>query len=427
MAATRSIAAANRIMSEMLIDCRDKSEVDAARTVIEHYDALAPGERAEALLASYPPHTRMWLLEAGIRHVPKRDADGAWHVALVRGLSPTLGNSAGFHHLAARNDDSIWACQRSPVVARVDGGTRRVVAVARALKSGSHLALDETADQVIVADPAAGQLVALRCSDLAVVHRWNVPGGPQLPVVTPDGVVCVTGGATGTLTIVRPQAGGYVTQTIEVGPTPHDPALSSDGRYAFVPCMGATELVKVQLSDGTIVGRCTVGDGPSHAKADHRRKRIYVANSWDGTLTALDEDGGAIASVESGRWAHAVCLTPDGGQIWVANFLDDTVAVFDAANLKRVALLETEAYPHGLDVAPDSKRAVVTGFASDHARIFAVPSGKLLARIEIGRGGAHTGFIDDSRTAVVTCSVAGHLACIDLDGQTAAGRIILSS
>jgi len=57
----------------MLIDCRDRSEVEAARTVVERYDALTPGERAEALLANYPQHTRMWLLEAGIRHVPWRD------------------------------------------------------------------------------------------------------------------------------------------------------------------------------------------------------------------------------------------------------------------------------------------------------------------------------------------------------------------
>ncbi|MGH6969692.1 MAG: YncE family protein, partial [Stellaceae bacterium] len=318
-------------------------------------------------------------------------------------------------------------CQRSPVVARIDGDTRRIAAVARALNSGSHLALDECADQVVVADPAAGELVALRCSDLAVMHRWVAPGGPQLPLVTSDGIVCVTGGATGTLTIVRPQAGNYVTQTVEVGSTPHDPALSSDGQYTFVPCMGATDLAKVRLSDGAIVGRCTVGDGPSHAKADHRRKRIYVANSWDGTLTALDEDGGVIASVASGRWAHAVCLTPDGGQIWVANFLDDTVAVFDATSLKRVALLETEAYPHGLDIAPDGRRAVVTGFASDYARVFEVPSGKLLARIQIGRGGAHTGFIGDSRTAVVTCSVADHLVFIDLDSVNAAGPITLGN
>ena len=51
----------------MLIDCRDKSEVEAARTVVAQYDALAPGQRAEALLVDYPQHTRMWLLEAGIR------------------------------------------------------------------------------------------------------------------------------------------------------------------------------------------------------------------------------------------------------------------------------------------------------------------------------------------------------------------------
>lgn len=411
----------------MLIDCRDKSEVEAARTVVDHYDTMAPGGHAEALLADYPQHTRMWLLEAGIRHVPKRDADGAWRLTFVRGLSPSLGKPSGFHHLATGRDGSIWACQRSPIAARIDGDTRRIAAVARPLKSGSHLALNESADQVVIADPAAGELVALRRSDLAVMHRWTAPGGPQLPLVIPDGIICVTGGTTGTLTIVRPQAGGYVTQTVEVGSTPHDPALSSDGQYVFVPCMGTTDLAKVRLSDGAIVGRCTVGDGPSHAKADHRRKRVYVANSWDGTLTALDEGGGVIASVESGRWAHALCLTPDGSQIWVANFLDDTVAVFDAASLRRIALLETEAYPHGLDLSPDGRRAVVTGFAADHARVFDVPSGTLLARIAIGRGGAHTGFIHEGRVAVVTCSVADHLACIDLATNTAADRIALGN
>ncbi|MDE2230378.1 MAG: beta-propeller fold lactonase family protein [Alphaproteobacteria bacterium] len=411
----------------MHVDCRNKSEVEAARSVVDHYDALAPGDRAEAVLLHYPKQTRMWLLEAGVRHAVTRDPDGAWRLAFARGLSPALGTATGFHHLVARDDGTIWACQRSPVVARIDGGTRRVAVVAPVLKSGSHLAIDDSGDQIVVADPAAGQLVALRQSDLSVAHRWAVPDGPQLPLVTADGVICVTGAATGTLTIIRPQGGGYAMQTVEVGPTPHDPALSSDGSHAFVPCMGSTELAKVRLADGAIVGRCVVGDGPSHAKADYRRKRIYVANSWDGTLTALDEEGQVIASVASGRWAHALCLTPDGGQIWVANFLDDTIAVFDAVSMKRIALLPTEAYPHGLDISPDGKRAVVTGFAADHTRILDVPSCQLLARVEIGRGGAHTAFIHGSRMAVVTCSVADHLACIDLENGGKVGQITLAA
>lgn len=407
------------------VDCRSKSTFDAARAVIEHYDTLAPGERAEAVLADYPMHTRMWFMEAGVRHGAVHDKDGSWRLTFTRGLSPALGTPTGFHHLVAHDDGSVWACQRSPIAARIDCDARQVVAVAPAMISGSHLAFDERADRTVVADPKAGQLVALRQSDLAVEHRWDTPGGPQLPLVTPEGIICVTGATTGTLTIIRPQSGGYATQVVEVGAMPHDPALSSDGQYAFVPCMGSYELVKVRLSDGAIIGRCRVGHGPAHAKSDHRRKRIYVTNSWDGTLTALDEEGSVIAMSESGRWAHALCLTPDGSQIWVANFFDDTVAVFNAETMKRVAIMETEAYPHGLDISPNGKRAVVTGFAATHARVFDVPSQTLLARVEIGLGGAHTAFVHDSSVAVVTCSVADHLACIDMKTGAAAGRIAL--
>ena len=409
------------------VDCRDKSAIEAARAVIEHFDTMALGERADALLADYPKQTRMWLLEAGVRHAATRQPDRTWRLAFERGLSPALGSARGFHHLVVRSDGAIWACQRGAVVARIDGDTRRIVAVAPVLMSGSHLALDGSGGQIVVADPEAGQLVALRQSDLAVAHRWSVPGGPQLPLVTDDGIICVTGAATGTFTIIRPLGGGYATQNVEVGPTPHDPTLSSNGAHAFVPCMGSTELVKVRLADGAITGRCVVGDGPSHAKSDHRRKRVYVANSWDGTLTALDEDGRIVASVESGCWAHALCLTPDGNQIWVANFLDDTVSVFDAASMQRIASLPTEAYPHGLDISPDGTRAIVTGFAADHARVFEVPSGRLLARVAIGRGGAHTAFVHGKGTAVVTCSVADHLACIDLTSGDMVGRITLAA
>lgn len=406
------------------LDCRTKLPTDAALAVVENFSALAPGERATARLAELPVHTRMWLMEAGVRHSADREADGSWRLSYQRGLAPALGTPSGFHHLVARGS-AIWACQRSPIAARIDGETRRVVTSASPLARGSHLAVDESTGRIVVADPRGGQLVALRQEDLAVEHRWDTPGGPELPLVTSAGIVCVTGASTGTFTIIRPQRGGYVTQIVPVGPVPHDPALSSDEEYAFVPCMGSGELVKVRLSDGRGVGRCPVGDGPAHVKSDPGRKRLYAANSWDGTLTAIDEDGALIAQRASGGWAHALCLTPDGRQVWVANFMDDTVAVFDAETMQRVTLLETEAYPHGLDISSDGKRAVVTGFASNYARVYDVPTRALVSRVEIGLGGSHTAFINDSRLAVVTCSVDDHLACIDMHTGKATDRIAL--
>jgi streptogramin lyase len=319
----------------------------------------------------------------------------------------------GVHHVLAAPDGRAWTCQRGPLVARLDSRARQAVAVSAPLKKGAHLAFDAHENLLLVADSAADEVLALDADDLHIVERWSAPGGPQLPIVSPEGVCCVTGGSTGSLTFARPRRGEYRVKTIAVGANPHDPLIAADGEHVLVPCMGSSEIVKVRLSDGGIVGRVGVGQGPAHMKG-HPDGRVYVANSWDGTLTCLSRDGVKLAEAPSGGWAHAVDITPDERFVWVANFLDDTVAVFDADTLARVALLETEPYPHGLDIAPDGKRAVVTGFASRHVRVFDTATWQLLARIEVGLGPSHTAFIAGTDGALVGCSVADHIACIDL-------------
>ena len=105
----------------------------------------------------------------------------------------------------------------------------------------------------------------------------------------------------------------------------------------------------------------------------------------------------------------------------IRNFFDDTLAVFDAATLARVALLATDAYPHGLDISPDGRYVVATGFASEWVRIFDAGTQRELARIEVGQGSSHTVFSADD--AYVGCSVSDHVACIDLAALMLKDRI----
>ncbi len=336
-----------------VLDCRGLSWPEAGRTLVQGFNASRPGDRFDAFVDTYPADLKGWFLEAGMRHSAERHPDGGWRLGIRRGETPAQGTMSGLHHIISGADGSVWTCKRDPLVARLDGASGTVVAVAPVARRGSHLARDAAKGLLFVADPDADEIVALRDSDLAVVQRWPAPGGPQLPVVSPGGIVCVTGGRTGTFTMARPIAGAYTAQTIKVGSCPHDPLVARDGEHMFVPCTGASELAKVRLSDGHVVGRCAVGDGPAHLAAHPSRDRFFVANSWDGTLSCLSDDGVAIATVPSGGWAHAIEIAHDGGSVWVANFLDDTVSVFDAERLERLAVLETDAYPHGLDLSPD--------------------------------------------------------------------------
>ena len=98
----------------------------------------------------------------------------------------------------------------------------------------------------------------------------------------------------------------------------------------------------------------------------------------------------------------------------VANFLSDTVTVFDAISLELVATLETDPYPHGLDISADGKWIVATGFSSDHVRVIDGETFTETARVKVGAGSSHSAFMPDNQAAWTACSVSDHLAKIDL-------------
>ena len=391
------------------MDCRGSSVAAAGRSIIERFNACAPGERFDVLLDTLAPGLRVWLLEAGIRHAIESQADGLC-MTIRRAAVPAQGSIPGVHHVVS-DGDSIWTCERDARAARIDASSGVVVACNAVALKASHLALGRGARRLFIADSAADQMIALRASDLAVEARWAAPGGPQLAVAAEEGIVAVTGPASATLTIARPQGAGYLVQTITVGACPHDPLLSIDQRHVFVPCAGDGNVVKVRLSDGRIEGRCAAGDGPSHLAAHPDGHRIFSANSWDGTLSCLSVDGELLGRVPSGGWAHAIDITPDGRHVYVANFLDDTIAVFDAASLGRLALLPCDPYPHGLDIAPDGRTVVVAGYGGDSVRLFDAATLQELVRVAVGVGASHTAFAGGA--AFIGCSVDNHVTKLD--------------
>jgi YVTN family beta-propeller protein len=400
-----------------ILDCRNMVGREAVNFIVRKYNALSPGKKLQAHVTNYEMELRGGLLERGLRHREERAEDGSWQITVERGLTTAQGSIPGVHHVIANADGDVWTCQRAPLAARVNVNTKRAEVVSSVLRKGSHLASDAAGNRIIIPDPIAGELVALRASDLKVEYRWKVAGHPQFAAISEDGIVCTTGDSS--LTIVRPVAGDFETQIVRVGAGPHDPVIGSDGAHIFVPCMLEHDLVKVRLSDGQIMGRFSIGHGLAHTASDPKTKRIYVTNSWNGTVSAVSEDGIILAHADSGGWAHSIDITPDGRWVWVANFLDDTVAVFDATTLQRKALLNTDPYPHGLNISPDGKRAVVTGYASSHVKVFDAVKWEELAHIEVGYGPSHTAFIPGSSMAAIACSVDDHIACIDLE----AGRV----
>jgi YVTN family beta-propeller protein len=398
-----------------VLDLRSEPVPKIGLGIVRHYNGLEPGSQFDVLSDIYPTGLSMWLIEAGILHEAAQDGDACWRISITRSGSPGQGTIPGLHHVVAKADGTIFTCERGERVARIDGKSGKVEAVNTVGKKTSHLAVQAEGEHLYISDFLDNALIAVRTDDMTVAHRWPAPGGPQLPIVTKDGIVAVTGPGGGTLTIVRPKEEGAEVQTIEVGSCPHDPEVSADGKIIYVPCAGDGVVAKVDLSNGQELARIPVGDGPTHMARHPDGDRFYVANSFSGDVTCFSEDGEVLARAASGPWAHAISITPNGQKLYVANFYDNTLAIFDPENLDRLAILPTEAYPHGLDISPDGRFVVVTGFSSEYLRIHDAASGVELHRTEVGGGSSHTAFLPDGKTAVVACSVADHLAFVDLE------------
>jgi len=395
------------------IDLRRSSRHEILGQLLAAYNKLQPGEEIVVTVPSYSAGLKMGLAEAGAKHQTERIEENCWRL-VVRGAAPSLSSAPGIHHVVAGRNGDVWTCRRDRQAARIDGGALTLAATREVATKASHLALDEDRGRLFIADAGKNALLCVRSSDLATVEGWPIPGSPQLPLVTADGIACVTGGGAGVLGIIWPSGDAFRSKLVEVGNNPHDPAVSPDGRSILVPCAGDGEIVQVSLADGAVTGRFRVGDGPAHLAVHPNGTRIYVANTFDGTLACMSPEGDLLQRVTSGGWAHVPAVTPDGRLVYVANFLDDTVSVFDALTLERVATRETDAYPHGLDISPDGNSVAATGFSAGHVRIYDGATAAERARIQIGAGSSHTAFHCDGRRAFVGCSISDHLAAIDL-------------
>ncbi len=407
------------------LDCRGMAVPRTVGALLRFYDAAQPGVRFEALIDRLDNGIRMILIEAGAKHSVEPAAAGHVRLEIERARSCALMTAPGVHHVVARGTE-VWTSDRCHRAARLDGVSGEIIASCDVTVEASHLDVDAKGERMFIADRKADKMIAMDARDMTVIDEWDAPGAPQLPMVTEDGTVCVTGPWAGTITIARPgkSGGHYDVGTYEVGVAPHDPVVTPDGRFVFVGCSGDGIVAKVRLSDGSVLGRTPVGDGPTHLAL--HGERVYAANSYDGRIICLSVDGDVLASAYSGRWAHVPQVTPDGKLVYVSNFFDDTVAVFDAETLEQKAVLEAEAYPHGLDVSPDGRFVIATGFSSDFIRVYDANRHVELARIEVGQGSSHSAFVANGGTAYVGCSVANTLARIDTGLLSCTDRISIS-
>lgn len=211
--------------------------------------------------------------------------------------------------------------------------------------------------------------------------------------------------------------GGNVTRRIAMPAEPTGLALTPDGARLIVTCAAPRSAVVVlDAASGERLAAIAAGHTAMGPAISPDGKRAYVCNRFSGDVSVIDLAAGKqVARVPAVREPIDAAVTPDGRTVLVANHLPhartDQTLTFDVTPIVTVidaSTLETSAIPlrhganglRGLCVSPDGKHALVT---------------HLLANFEMTPFRVDTGWIDTNVVSIIDVESRQLVSTIGLD------------
>lgn len=160
--------------------------------------------------------------------------------------------------------------------------------------------------------------------------------------------------------------------SVDVGKDPAGIAVSLDGSRVYVVNNGSKSISVINTSTNTKIADVTVGPSPFSIVVDPDDSRIFVANVGDSTLSVIDAKKIGVDSnpligtpIATGKSPAGLAITQNGTRkrLYVVNLIDGTISVFDIStsdiksltpfDLKNIAVAPTFERPVGIAAKND--------------------------------------------------------------------------
>jgi YVTN family beta-propeller protein len=217
------------------------------------------------------------------------------------------------------------------------------------------------------------------------VVKASLPTGksPHELAVSRDGKLAVVtdyGGPDNTLTVIDVPSRS-VLRKVSFAPhsRPHGAVFLPDNRTLVVTAEREGLLVLVDVIEGKVTGTKRTGSSVGHMVAlSPDAKTAYVANITPGNLSIIDIAGSAEPIiVPVGIQTEGIGLSPDGRSVWMGSNTTGKVFIIDVAARKVIDSLQTSGFPYRIGFTPDGKTALVTNPESNELRIIDVATRKI--------------------------------------------------
>jgi len=292
---------------------------------------------------------------------------------------------------------------------------------------------------------------------------------------TPSPALLITGSAG--LSIANPQT-LQIVATIPTGVGPHEIAISPDSKLAMVSTFQGNTISLIDLKaqkeldrykftfparpnslafvdgkfyftaeDAASMGRYDpatksvdamigLGQLTSHVLLyDAANKTFIVTSRNSNSVTFVDtvnieyrgnsRPNWRVTPVQAGiTFNEAMDLSPDGKELWTAEFRGSKVAVLDVATKTVKTTFEVpDLHSDRLKFTPDGKRVLLSDLENGELRVIDAATHKEVQKLKIGKGLEGVNITPDGSTAFICSPSDGDVSIFDLKTMTVTGHI----
>lgn len=196
----------------------------------------------------------------------------------------------------------------------------------------------------------------------------------------------------------------------------HGIHLSSTGSLLWITSEKKKVLIELDTDAGTIINEWATYQYRSHmVTATSADNKLYVANIDSGSVSIINRSDNTVKILYTGDGAEGIDSAPDGSEVWVSNRADNTLAVIQVATdrLKHV-FPSGGVFPVKLKFRPDGREVWVSNNSSGTVTVFDPQTYSLKKIITVGERPLGLAFSSDSRFAYVTRPGSGQVIEIDI-------------
>ena len=249
-------------------------------------------------------------------------------------------------------------------------------------------------------------------------HR--VPTGSCSPRM---GITSMSDGAS-TVSVID-TATNTVTNSIEVGKTPHGLAITPDGEYVLVAGFGTDQVSIIVTKTNQVTGHIPVAK-PHNFAISRNGQMAYVSSQHPGTaaLAMVNIEGKSlIGSIPLDHISRALNFSPDGKRLYFTQEQVLSLQVLDSATSHIIAQLPVVASPRHLLLMPRGDLGLVVVQGPSNVRIFDPAKSSVIANVSTGLQPHWIATSADDRTAWVTNESSNDVAVVDLGSHQVTAHI----